>query len=52
MEWLKHRVKEVSSWHGGDFNRNKAALYYSIGFCKMDAWTSIAWGLWAIWKKD
>jgi|TARA_S200000501_G_scaffold248704_1_gene232978 hypothetical protein len=52
MEWLKHRVKEVSSWHGGALIAIGCIILFAGPFAKMAAWASIAWGLWAIWKKD
>ena len=52
MKWLKNRVKEVSSWHGGALVAMGCITLFAGPFATMAAWASIAWGLWAIWKKD
>jgi hypothetical protein len=52
MEWLKARVKELSSWHGGALVAIGLIILFASSIAKMAAWASIAWGLWAIWKKD
>ena len=52
MKWLKDRVHEVTSWHGGALIAIGCIILFAGPFAKMAAWASIAWGLWAIWKKD
>tara|TARA_Y100000022_G_scaffold74871_1_gene64507 strand:- start:477 stop:689 length:213 start_codon:yes stop_codon:yes gene_type:complete len=52
MEWLKARCKEVSSLHGGALIAMGLVILFASPIAKMAAWASIAWGLWAIWKKD
>ena len=52
MEWLKGRCKELSSLHGGALIAIGLIILIASPIAKMAAWASIAWGLWAIWKKD
>jgi hypothetical protein len=52
MEWLKGRCKELSSLHGGALIAIGLIILFASPIAKMAAWASIAWGLWAIWKKD
>ena len=52
MEWLKSRCKQVSSLHGGALIAIGFILFFASPIANMAAWASIAWGLWAIWKKD
>ena len=52
MEWLKAWCKEVSSLHGGALIAIGLIILFASPIAKMAAWASIAWGLWAIWKKD
>jgi len=52
INWLKDRVKEVSSWHGGALIAIGLIILFAGPIAKMAAYASIVWGLWAIWKKD
>jgi hypothetical protein len=44
MEWLKARVKEVSSLHGGALIAMGLIILFASPIAKMAAWASIAWG--------
>jgi len=52
LSWITNRVKEVSSWHGGALIAIGLIILFAGPIAKMAAWAAIAWGLWAIWKKD
>tara|TARA_Y100000996_G_C22249491_1_gene531233 strand:+ start:230 stop:442 length:213 start_codon:yes stop_codon:yes gene_type:complete len=52
MEWLKGRMKELSSLHGGALIAIGLVVLFAGPFAKMAAWAAIAYGAWAIWKKD
>jgi len=52
MEWLKGRCKELSSLHGGALIAIGLVVLFAGPFAKMAAWAAIAYGAWAIWKKD
>ena len=52
MEWLKGRMKELWSLHGGALIAIGLVVLFAGPFAKMAAWAAIAYGAWAIWKKD
>ena len=52
MEWLKGRMKELSSLHGGALIAVGLIILFAGPFAKMAAYATIAYGAWAIWKKD
>ncbi len=52
LNFIKARAKEVSSMHGGALIAVGLIILFASPIAKMAAWASIAWGLWAIWKKD
>ena len=52
MEWLSGRVKELTSLHGGVLIVLGLVILFAGPFAKIAAWAAIAYGAWAIIKKD
>ena len=52
MEWLSGRVKELTSLHGGGLIGLGLVILFAGPFAKIAAWAAIAYGAWAIIKKD
>jgi|TARA_B100001063_G_scaffold116765_1_gene109013 hypothetical protein len=52
MDWLKARLKEVSSWSGIGLVVLGGLIVLGGPFVNMLAWAAIVWGLFSIWKKD
>ena len=52
MEWLKGRVKEMSSWSGASLRVLGAFIVLGGPFIKLLAWAAIIWGIIAIVKKE
>ena len=52
MNWLKDRVKEVSSWSGASLIALGMLIVLGGPFVKIAAYAAIAWGAWSIIKKD
>ena len=52
MEWLTGRVKERTSVHGGVLIAVGVVVLFAGPFAKIAAWAAIAYGVWAIYKKD
>ena len=51
LNWITDRAKEVSSLHGGALIAIGCIILFAGNLATIAAWASIAWGLWAIWKK-
>ena len=52
MNWLKDRVKEMSSWSGASLIVLGAFIILGGPFIKLLAWAAIIWGIVSIVKKD
>ena len=52
MNYIKARMKELSSLHGGVFIALGLIVILATPIAKIAAWAAIAYGAWAIWKKD
>jgi len=52
FNWLKNRVKEMSSWSGASLIALGVLIILGGPFVKLAAWAAIAWGAWSIWHKD
>jgi hypothetical protein len=52
MEWLSGRVKELTSLHGGVLIGLGVVVLFFSPVAKIAAWAAIAYGAWAIIKKD
>ena len=52
MDWLKARVKEVSSWSGVSLIVLGGLIILGGPFVNLLAWAAVAWGIFSIWKKD
>jgi len=52
MEWLKGRVKEMSSWSGASLIVLGAFIVLGGPFIKLLAWAAIIWGVISIVKKE
>ena len=52
MEWLKGRVKEMSSWSGVSLVVLGGLIILGGPFVNILAWAAVIWGLISIWKKD
>ena len=52
MEWLKGRVKEMSSWSGASLIVLGAFIVLGGPFIKLLAWAAIIWGIISIVKKE
>ena len=50
MNWLKDRVKEMSSWSGASLIVLGAFILLGGPFIKLLAWASIIWGIVSIVK--
>ena len=51
MNWLKDRVKEMSSWSGASLIVLGAFIILGGPFIKLLAWAAIVWGIVSIVKK-
>ena len=51
MNWLKDRVKEMSSWSGASLIVLGAFILLGGPFIKLLAWAAIIWGIISIAKK-
>ena len=51
MNWLKDRVKEMSSWSGASLIVLGAFIILGGPFLKLLAWAAIIWGIISIAKK-
>ncbi len=45
-------MKELTSLHGGVLIVIGAVVLFASPIAKLAAWAAIAYGVWAIWKKD
>ena len=52
MDWLKGRVKEISSWSGASLIVLGAFIVLGGPFIKLLAWAAIIWGIISIVKKE
>ena len=52
MNWIKGRVKEMSSWSGAGLIGLGAMIILGGPFVNMLAWAAVAWGILSIVKKD
>ena len=52
MNWLKDRVKEMSSWSGARLIVLGAFILLGGPFIKLLAWAAIIWGIVSIVKKE
>ena len=52
MEWLKGRVKEMSSWSGASLIAFGLLIVLGGPFVKIAAYAAIVWGIISIVKKD
>ena len=52
MNWLKDRVKEVSSWSGASLIALGMFIILGGPFVKIAAWAAVAWGIISVVKKD
>ena len=52
MNWLKDRVKEMSSWSGASLIVLGAFIILGGPFIKLLAWEAIIWGIVSIVKKE
>ena len=52
MEWLKGRVKEMSSWSGASLIAFGLLIVLGGRFVKIAAYAAIVWGIISIVKKD
>ena len=50
--WVKDRCKELTSLHGGAMIAVGVVGLFFSPLAKIAAWAAIAYGVWAIWKKD
>ena len=52
FNWIKDRVKEMSSWSGASLIAFGLLVVLGGPFVKIAAYAAIAWGAWSIYKKD
>ena len=52
MEFIKGRIKELTSLHGGVLIGLGVVVLFFSPLAKIAAWAAIAYGAWAILKKD
>lgn len=52
MNWLKDRVKEVSSWSGVSLIALGMLIILGGPFVKIAAYAAVAWGIVSVVKKD
>jgi len=51
MNWLKDRVKEVSSWSGASLIALGMLIILGGPFVKIAAYAAVAWGIISVVKK-
>ena len=52
MNWLKDRVKEMSSWSGASLVVLGGLIILGGPFVNILAWAAVVWGIISICKKD
>jgi len=52
MNWLKDRLKEMSTWSGGSLIVLGAVIVLGGPFVNWLAWAAIVWGAISVIKKD
>ena len=52
LDYIKARIKERTSWDGGVIIAGSLAIILFGGIVKMAAWAGLAYGIWAVVKKE
>lgn len=52
LDYIKLRIKERTSWDGGVIIAGSLAIILFGGIVKIAAWAGLAYGIWAIVKKE
>jgi hypothetical protein len=52
FNWLKMRLREISTWSGASLIALGVLVILGGPFVKLAAWAAIAWGVWSIWRKE
>jgi hypothetical protein len=52
MDWIKNRVKEMSSWSGASLIALGLLVLLGGPFVKIAAYAAVVWGVISIIKKD
>ena len=52
FNWIKGRVKEMSSWSGASLIAFGMLVILGGPFVKIAAYAAVAWGGWSIYRKD
>jgi len=52
MDWIKNRVKEMSSWSGASLIALGLLILLGGPFVKIAAYAAVVWGIISIIKKD
>jgi len=52
MEWLKGRVKEISTWSGASLIALGLLIVLGGPFVNILAWAAIVWGIISVVKKQ
>ena len=52
FNWIKGRVKEMSSWSGASLIAFGMLVILGGPFVKIAAYAAVAWGVWSIYRKD
>ena len=52
FNWIKGRVKEMSSWSGASLIAFVMFVILGGPFVKIAAYAAVAWGVWSIYRKD
>jgi len=52
MNWIKDRVKEMSSWSGASLIALGGLIILGGPFVNIAAWAAVVWGVISIIKKD
>ena len=52
MNWIKGRLTEISSLHGGALIAMGLVVLFAGPFAKIAAYAAIGYGAWTLWKKE
>ena len=52
FNWIKGRVKAISSWSGASLIAFGMLVILGGPFVKIAAYAAVAWGVWSIYRKD
>ena len=52
MDWIKDRLKEMSTWSGAGLIVVGGLIVLGGPFVNIAAWVAIAWGVLSVIKKD